>query len=51
MNTDTISNKETKEAVQPKEVTNQQLLTKLIEIEKRLDELAGKLMTPVINGR
>jgi hypothetical protein len=53
MNTDTITTKETtaKDAVVPREITNQQLLSKLLEIEKRLEEVAKKLMNPVINGR
>lgn len=53
MNTDTITTKETtaKDAVVPKEITNQQLLSKLLEIEKRLEEVARKLMNPVISGR
>ena len=53
MNTDTVLSKETttKEAVVPKEITNQQLFIKLLEIEKRLEEVTRKLMTPVINGR
>lgn len=53
MNTDTISIKETntKDAVVSKEITNQQLFMKLLEIEKRLEEVTKKLMSPVINGR
>ncbi|HEX2627547.1 MAG TPA: hypothetical protein VHM26_00995 [Chitinophagaceae bacterium] len=53
MNTDTISTKEinSKEAVVPKEITNQQLFIKLLEIEKQLEEVTNKLMSPVINGR
>lgn len=53
MNTDIISTKETntKDAVVTREITNQQLFTKLLEIEKRLEEVAKKLTTPVINGQ
>ena len=53
MNTDTISTKEinTRDAVAPKEITNHQLYVKLLEIEKRLEEVTKKLSTPVINGR
>lgn len=52
MNTEPVEKEvKTKEAVQPKEITNLQLLSKLQEIERRLEELANKLMIPVTNGR
>jgi hypothetical protein len=32
-----------------KEVTNQQLMSKLLELEKKIDVIEKKLVTPLIN--
>lgn len=48
MNTDTSTQQPVQQAA--KEVTNQQLLNKLLELEKKLVVIEEKLTTPLING-